>query len=27
VVVFCRNTEPACSWILEFALARGKPVV
>jgi glycosyltransferase involved in cell wall biosynthesis len=27
VVVFCRNTEPAYGWILDFALARGKPVV
>ena len=27
VVVFCRNTEPAYSWILDFALACGKPVV
>ncbi len=27
VVVFCRNTEPAYNWILDFALARGKPVV
>lgn len=27
VVVFCRNTEPAYRWILDFALARGKPVV
>ena len=27
VLVFCRNTEPAYRWILDFALARGKPIV
>ena len=27
VVVFCRNTEPAYNWILDLALAWGKPVV
>lgn len=27
VVVFCRNTEPAFGWILDFALARCKPVI
>lgn len=27
VMVFCRNTEPAYSWILDFAVARGTPVV